>query len=222
MALRRDAARNRAKLTTAGREVFAERGLDATLNDVAHRAGVGVGTAYRRFSDKHELIDAILDEQEAELERIALDALEDPEPWRALVAFLERSTALHAKDRGMAQVLSGRHVRKERHDLSRDRLAHLLERLVERAKSAGLLREDVEATDLVLLQIACVAVAQVAADGPAVPAADGVDGLYRRTLGVMIDGLRSTREDVALLPVPALGTDALHRLLRPRPMDRPE
>ena len=65
--LRKDAAANRERLLTAGRELFARRGLGVTLNDVAHHAGVGVGTAYRRFSNKEELIDAILERQNEEI-----------------------------------------------------------------------------------------------------------------------------------------------------------
>ena len=57
--LRKDAELNRLRILAAAREVFRDRGVAATLNDVAHHAGVGVGTVYRRFSDKEELIDAL-------------------------------------------------------------------------------------------------------------------------------------------------------------------
>src|SRR4051794_26930527 len=57
--LRRDAERNRQRILEAARELFAERGLGVTLNDVAHHAGVGVGTVYRRFPDKELLIDTL-------------------------------------------------------------------------------------------------------------------------------------------------------------------
>src|SRR5699024_1695046 len=112
--LRKDAARNRGLLLKAGRELFAERGLDATLNDVAHRAGVGVGTAYRRFSDKSELIDAIHVQQVAELEAILADALSCSDPWDGLVLYLEGSLRLQARDLGMAQSLSGQPARPAR------------------------------------------------------------------------------------------------------------
>ena len=61
--LRKDAARNRERLLTAASELFAERGLAVTLNDIAHRAGVGVGTAYRRFANKDEVIDALFEQR---------------------------------------------------------------------------------------------------------------------------------------------------------------
>jgi AcrR family transcriptional regulator len=108
--LRKDAARNRERLLVAGRELFAQHGLEVSLNDVAHHAGVGVGTAYRRFSNKDELIDAIHVRQAEELEAILNDALAEPDPWDGVVSYLERSLAIQAKDRGMAQILSGRHT----------------------------------------------------------------------------------------------------------------
>ena len=138
--LRKDAAANRERLLTAGRELFARRGLGVTLNDVAHHAGVGVGTAYRRFSNKEELIDAILERQNEEIEQILHAALAEPDPWTGLVLYLERSLALQAQDRGMAQIFAGKHGRRTKYDESRDRLAPLINRVAERARDAGALR----------------------------------------------------------------------------------
>src|SRR4051794_33804869 len=98
-ALRRDAERNRQRLLEAGREVYARDGLGATLHDVARHAGVGVGTAYRRFAGKQELIDAIVAAQVDELEAALREALADPEPWAGLVGYLEHSLAMQARDR---------------------------------------------------------------------------------------------------------------------------
>ena len=61
--LRRDAERNRQRILEAARELFAERGLGVTLNDIAHHAGVGVGTVYRRFPDKAQLIDGLFEQR---------------------------------------------------------------------------------------------------------------------------------------------------------------
>src|SRR3954462_15517268 len=104
--LRKDAELNRQRLLAAATEVFAQRGLDATLNDVAHHAGGGVGTAYRRFTNKEDLIEAIWRQQVAELEAILHEALATPDPWDGLVLYLEHSLAVQARDRGMAQLLS--------------------------------------------------------------------------------------------------------------------
>jgi AcrR family transcriptional regulator len=212
--LRKDAARNQERLLKAGRELFAQRGLDATLNDVAHYAGVGVGTAYRRFANKQELLDAIRIQQDDELEQILTEALAAPDPWEGLVLYLENSLALHVKDRALAEIFSGRRVRAELHDQSRDRLAPLVNRVADRAREAGVIRSDITGTDLIFLQIACTSIATVAQDGPDLEDRDDAADLYRRYLWVMLDGLRPRGESFTQLPVPALTTEQTHSLLR--------
>lgn len=212
--LRRDAAENRERLLLAGRELFARHGLGVTLNDVAHHAGVGVGTAYRRFSNKEELIDAILERQNEEIERILHAALAEADPWEGLVLYLERSLALQAKDRGMAQIFAGRHGRPVKYDESRDRLAPLVNRVAERARDAGALRPDATGTDLVFLQIAVGAVAAVAQDGPGLEGREDAEQLYRRYLWIALDGLRAAGPDSSL-PIPPLTTAQTHALLQP-------
>ncbi|RZL84692.1 MAG: TetR/AcrR family transcriptional regulator [Rhodococcus sp. (in: high G+C Gram-positive bacteria)] len=211
--LRKDAARNRERLLAAGREVFAQRGLEATLNDVAHHAGVGVGTAYRRFANKEELIDAILVQQVEELEAILADALAEPDPWEGLVQYLERSLDVQAKDRGMAQVFSGQYARPQKYDWGRDRLAPLVERVADRAREAGLLREDVTGADLILLQVALNTIATTAQDGWTPDGRDDAGELYRRYLWIFLDGLSPHRDRTSPLPVPPLTTDETHALL---------
>src|ERR1700733_488733 len=89
--LRKDAAINRDRLLAAASELFAEHGLDVTLNDIAHHAGVGVGTAYRRFANKEEVIDALFELRLQEVAAVANESLDDPDAWRGLASFLERS-----------------------------------------------------------------------------------------------------------------------------------
>jgi AcrR family transcriptional regulator len=217
--LRKDAALNRERLLVAGRELFARHGLGITLNDVAHHAGVGVGTAYRRFANKDELIDAILGRQNEEIEQVLHAALAEPDPWKGLVLYLERSLGLQAKDRGMAQIFAGRHGRPAKYDESRDRLAPLVSRVAERAREAGALRTDVTGTDLIFLQIAFNAVATVAQDGPRLDGRDDAEQLYRRYLWIALDGLR-TEGHTSELPVPALTTAQTHALLQPQRQDQ--
>src|SRR3954471_13315487 len=97
--LRKDAARNRERLLTAASELFAERGLHVTLNDIAHRAGVGVGTAYRRFANKDELIDALFEKRLHDVIAVAEEALAFTDAWIGLVSFLERSLHMQFGDR---------------------------------------------------------------------------------------------------------------------------
>src|SRR3954447_19788582 len=102
--LRKDAAENRERLLAAASELFAERGLDVTLNDIAHHAGVGVGTAYRRFANKEEVIDAYFEDKLNQVAQLATEALEDPDAWQGLVTYIERSSAMQVEDRGLMQI----------------------------------------------------------------------------------------------------------------------
>ncbi|WP_018296857.1 TetR/AcrR family transcriptional regulator [Corynebacterium lubricantis] len=211
--LRKDAELNRQRLLTAGREVFASRGLDATLNDVAHHAGVGVGTAYRRFSNKEELIEAIFEQQVDELENILHDALAAPDAWEGLVDYFERSIAVQVNDRGLAQVLSGRWMPKERSDWSRDKLAPLVNQLVERAQEQGKVRADVVGTDLIFAEIGIIAISEAAHDNSTSTEKTPEEQVYRRHLWLYLDSLRSDRSRELVLPAPALSTEETHRRL---------
>src|SRR3954471_24303008 len=92
--LRRDAERNRQRILAAAGELSTERGLRVTLDDIAHHAGVGVGTVYRRFPDKEVLIDALFEQRLERMRATAEQALADPDPWNGLVRFFERGCEL--------------------------------------------------------------------------------------------------------------------------------
>src|SRR5215468_9554997 len=98
--LRRDAERNRQLILRAASEVFTSRGLQASLDDVAQQAGVGVGTVYRRFPDKEALVEALFEERIQ-----AMKALAEPDSWTALVTFLESVCAALATDHGLREIL---------------------------------------------------------------------------------------------------------------------
>src|SRR6516165_3412312 len=102
--LRVDAERNRQRILDAARELFAERGLGVTLNDIAHHAGVGVGTVYRRFPDKKQLIDDLFEQRIQDLVGFMEAAVADPDPWHGLTQFLERALELQASDRGVREL----------------------------------------------------------------------------------------------------------------------
>src|ERR1700735_4466243 len=105
--LRKDAERNRLRILDAARELFAQRGLGVTLNDIAHHAGVGVGTVYRRFPDKNRLIDDLFEQRLQELVGFVETAAADPDPWRGITVFLEQALELQASDRGLMELITG-------------------------------------------------------------------------------------------------------------------
>src|SRR5690348_18409526 len=106
--LRKDAELNRRKILDAAGELFAQRGLGVTLNDIAHHAGVGVGTVYRRFPDKADLIEGLFEQRVQRIVELADAALEDPDPWSGLTRFIERTCELQAEDRAFKElVLAG-------------------------------------------------------------------------------------------------------------------
>ena len=104
--LRADAERNRARILAAAAEVFAERGLDASLDDIAAHAGVGVGTVYRRFPDKDALIDALFEDKIDRAVALADTALEIEDPWEAFTSVLWRGAETMAGDRALSEVFA--------------------------------------------------------------------------------------------------------------------
>src|SRR3954454_16127075 len=140
--LRADAERNRARLLDAARELFAERGLDVSMDEIAHHAGVGVGTASRRFGSRDELIAALFEAREEEYVALAEDALREPDAWAALARFLEPSIAMQAADRGLKDLVFSHGHALDRVARVRSRMLPLVETIVERAQAAGVLRAD--------------------------------------------------------------------------------
>lgn len=206
-ALRRDALQNRERLMAAARELFAEQGFDVTLDEIARHAGVGVGTAYRRFANKSELLDALFAEQTIELAAAADAGLADLDPWHGLVGYLENSLALQLRDKGLAQIVSGDRISQEQHDWNREVTAPKNRALVARGQEAGVLRGDVAGTDLTFIQVGLNAI--MTRSRHAHP------DLYRRYLYLMLDGLRAHAGDPTPLPVAALTSDQTHAVMAP-------
>jgi len=98
--LRADAERNRAALLAAAREIFGEHGLDASLDEIARRAGVGNATLYRRFPTRRDLIAEVFAGQMTEYVELAEHALREPDPWAAFVGYLTRLFELQATEFG--------------------------------------------------------------------------------------------------------------------------
>ena len=204
--LRRDAEANRQRILVAARDAFAEDGLAVTLDEIARRAGVGVGTIYRRFPDKEQLIEALFEERMQEMVALAEAALEDEDAWNGLVGYLEVATSLHACDRGLKEVaLSGAHGL-ERVARARKLMFPLVSKLVARAQEQGTLRPDLEPTDLPLLQVMLGSLSDCARD---------VDPeIWRRFVGIVTDGLRTRRDGPTPLTHPGLKPEQVQRTMR--------
>jgi AcrR family transcriptional regulator len=206
--LRRDAERNRQRILTAAAAVFTERGLDASLDEVARAAGVGVGTVYRRFPDKESLIRELFRERIDALVTVAEQACAAADPWQGLASYLEFAAAAMADDLALRQLMMFGTYDREQVCYARDRMRPVITRLVRRAQASGDLRADFEATDVKMIAFMLGSLAEYAA---------GVTPqVWRRYLGMLLDGLRPSRDDIAPLPAPAPSADELGELMRPR------
>ncbi|MFE5642447.1 TetR/AcrR family transcriptional regulator [Rhodococcus sp. NPDC056516] len=200
--LRADAARNRQLIIDAARELFAEEGIDVTLDDVARRAGVGVGTVYRRFASKEELIDGVFQQNFADMAAAAEASLSNPDPWDGLVTFAEFACSRMSVNRGLKDVMNGTDEGCEQLACQRSIVEPSVERIFYRAQDAGMLRPDAVVTDLFGLVFMVGAVTEFAQ--PVNPT------VWRRYLSVMLDGLRTEGLHRDPLPLPPLSADELH------------
>jgi AcrR family transcriptional regulator len=190
--LRADAARNREALLCAAREVFAESGLDSPLEEIARRAQVGIGTLYRRFPSREQLIAAALVGKITEYAEAAERALADPDPWTGFARFVESICALQAGDRGLADLLLMTMASSGEIEAVRERANRAAGQLLGRAVAAGEVRSDLTSEDLLLLLIANSSVASAA--GREAPRAQP------RFVALMLDAFRPSRS--AALPHP--------------------
>jgi AcrR family transcriptional regulator len=200
--LRRDAELNRERLLAAARELFATRGLEVTLNEIAHHAGVGVGTAYRRFANKEEVIDALFEEGLRAVADVANEALASPDAWAGLVLFLERSLDMQFGDRGLNQIMNNTALGRDRISDARDRIAPLIHQLVARAKAEGVVRPDLEQSDLIFVQLGLSAIMESSREVE--------PELYTRYLTMFLDGIRADRTSFLPLPTRPLTAAETH------------
>jgi AcrR family transcriptional regulator len=181
--LRRDAAANRERILDAARLLFAERGFDASMDDVARAAGVGAGTLYRRFPTKEALLDAILGDLLDRYGAFLREAHEADDAFAGLARLLEQSVRLQLENRAFLDVLAVRLREEPRLAATRESLRPLVEQLVTRAQAQGTLRSDFAAADVhvLLWELGRVveATGKIASD------------LWRRYLALAIDGLRA-------------------------------
>ena len=199
---RADAARNRRRIISSARELFATSGLDISVRQIASRAGVGLGTLYRHFPTREDLVDAVLEDAFDEYVAIAERALAEPDAWAGFTGFLEAVLELQSRNRALKDIIETRAHGRERAQAMRKRTRPLLARLVERAQEQGTLRADFTAQDMPLLFWSSDRVIELAADI--------APDLWRRQLGFLLDGLRA--EAARPLPAPPLRDAQLNRV----------
>jgi AcrR family transcriptional regulator len=204
--LRRDAERNRQRILQAASEVFNERGLDVSLDEIARHAGVGVGTVYRRFRTKEELIEALFMDRLDSIAAIGEEAFALPDPWSGLVFFMEGMAETLAGNLGLRQMLMFATYGRDLVAVARQRNAPLVERLVERAQATGQLRADIRQTDIPFIVFILTEATHLAhAANP---------GIWRRYLTLILDGMRPGREGVTPLPEAAMQPDEMEKSMR--------
>ncbi|MFG2939497.1 TetR/AcrR family transcriptional regulator [Streptomyces sp. NPDC048282] len=174
---RKDAARNYDALITAAREAFAEHGADVSLEDVARRAGVGIGTLYRNFPTRRDLFESVYADEVNALCAAAVE-LSELEPWEALTSWLNRFTGYMVTKRAVREALNDE---SEIFSACRDSMYAAGGPLLERAQKAGVARTDMEFGDLLRM-----------VSGIAATAFE--DGTQRdRVMTIALDGVRTVR-----------------------------
>lgn len=172
---RADARRNYEKLLTAARGTFAEHGVSASLEEIARRAQVGIGTLYRHFPTRHDLFQSVYVDEVETLCRAA-DELADLPPFDALAGWLRRFVAYFATKRALAEALSHE---SELFRSGRDAIYAAGEPLLRRAQVSGAARADVSIDDVIRLV------------GGIIMIHDAEPEQLDRLLGIALDGLRA-------------------------------
>jgi AcrR family transcriptional regulator len=215
--LRADAARNRAAIVEAARAVFAEDGLDASLEEIAQRAGTGSATLYRRFPTREDLVAAVFAERMAEHLSAVEAGLADDDPWQGFASYVRAAAEMQARDRGIADLVTMELPTAPEIERLRARAFDGLVRLVDRARQAGVLRADFETQDVVVLLMANAGLleraygiapqasarlvhllldgfrAHGASDGPSAPGARPTEAAMRRNGERRLDPARRRR-----------------------------
>jgi len=191
-AQRADARRNHERVLEAARVCMARAGIDAQIEEIARTAGVGVGTVYRHFPTKDDLVEALAQARFERLAELARAALASDDAWGAFDSFMRVSARIQSEDRALSEVLTSRPETMSRAAERVDMLA-LVGELMQRGKRAGAIRKDADPQDVPMLMCALA-------------------GTYRnphanpeRYVGIVLDGLRASADKRAKLPPVAAG-----------------
>lgn len=196
---RRDARRNHDRLLSEARRLFAERGIDAPLDELAARAGVGAGTVYRHFANRDALVRELYDTGVAELHDLAPEILGAETGWRSVELYLERLGAWVADSPYLPAVMR-RVAELDPSYKPGIEFEALVNGMIERAQTEGALRSDVTAVDLSILVDMLGSLGQYG--GEYLP-------FWRRQLTIVLDGLRA-RPGTTPMPVPGQAFEAFH------------
>lgn len=204
--LRSDAARNRAEILRAATAVFALRGAEVDVREIARCAGVGMGTLYRHFPTKEELLDTVLREDFLAWTSDARTATRGRDPWEALHAFMDDAVTRHTRHRAMLERFAHSWDTAAGDDCRREVLPVISE-LLAACHTAGVLRPGVGPDDLSLLLVGLGRIAELSE--PTSP------GLWRRHLQIALDGLRAGHDPLAT-PHPRSTPGLTHKPENPR------
>jgi AcrR family transcriptional regulator len=180
---RADAVRNRKRILDAARELFAEHGFDAQVDGIARRAGVGVGTVYRHFPNKEDLLEALVQARFDGLAAAAREAIATEDPWHGFCEFMRYSAGVMARDRALSEAMF------ERPEMMRAGaegvgMPDLLTELVAKAQEAGDLRREVVWEDVPGL---ICGVGRALSEGKIGPQ----EMSWERYMAIILDGLRA-------------------------------
>jgi AcrR family transcriptional regulator len=180
--LRADARRNRERILAAAAEVFGEQGADAQMDDVARRAGVGVGTVYRHFPNKDVLMGELVTEKFTSFAEHAREALAEDDAWEGFCGLLYRTGEHMAENAALQDALRTTSAAFEYAEPARREMDKALEQLIKRAQREGALRKDFKVEELGMLMGGLCA----SMNGPFPDQQD-----WRRHLQILLDGLRA-------------------------------
>jgi AcrR family transcriptional regulator len=201
VSLRQDAQRNRERILEAARETFKEQGLDAPLEEIARRAGVGIATLYRRFPTRDALIEEVFVETISSFRDAAEDALQIDDPWTAFSTFIEQMCERQAENWGLKDLLCRHFPESKLMEDARKRGRETVRRLLERAQAEGAVRADVTPEDIEFV---------FWSNGRIIEATREVaPNAWRRNVGLMLDAFRA--QNATPLPERPLTSRQLHR-----------
>ena len=181
---RADARRNRGKVVAAAASAFAESGLEAQVEDIARRAGVGVGTVYRHFPTKDALVGALAEQHFARLADTIERALDEPgDPWEVFRSTIWRTARAAAGDVAWCEIIAGHPSAVHAASRGQERLSAATATLIARAQAAGAMRPDATVEDIRTIMCGFGHVAAAQRAGAALD--------WKRYLEIALDGLRA-------------------------------